>query len=162
MSLFPAFDADDAPPPQAARLAPKLRALAGRGIYFGTSSWKYEGWLGSIYSEGRYKTRGKHSKKKFEETCLAEYAETFPAVCGDFAFYQFPSERVLGPAVRRDARRLPLRLQGARGHHRRHLADSRQVRAAGRGDERAFPGRRGCSSGPSPAASTPTGPAWRP
>jgi hypothetical protein len=38
-------------PPQAARLAPKLRALTDRGIYFGTSSWKYDGWLGSIYSE---------------------------------------------------------------------------------------------------------------
>ena len=36
-------------------------------------------------------TRGKHSKKKFEETCLTEYARTFPTVCGDFAFYQFPS-----------------------------------------------------------------------
>jgi hypothetical protein len=30
-------------PPQAARLAPKLRALADQGVYFGTSSWKYEG-----------------------------------------------------------------------------------------------------------------------
>src|SRR4051812_44028294 len=69
-----------------------LRALAAQGIYFGTSSWKYEGWLGSIYTEGRYQTRGKHSKKKFEETCLSQYAATFPTVCGDFAFYQFPSE----------------------------------------------------------------------
>ncbi len=69
----------------------KLGALASRGIYFGTSSWKYEGWLGSIYSEARYLTRGKLSKKKFEESCLSEYARTFPTVCGDFAFYQFPS-----------------------------------------------------------------------
>jgi uncharacterized protein YecE (DUF72 family) len=95
MSQLPGFDGDaDAeggPPPQAARLAPKLRALADRGIYFGTSSWKYEGWLGSIYSESLYRSRGKYSKKKFEESCLAEYARTFPAVCGDFAFYQFPS-----------------------------------------------------------------------
>jgi len=29
--------------PQAARLAPKLRALADRRIYFGTSSWKEAG-----------------------------------------------------------------------------------------------------------------------
>jgi uncharacterized protein YecE (DUF72 family) len=90
MSLFPAFEAHDRPA-QAARLGPKLRALAERGVAFGTSSWKYEGWLGSIYSPGRYQTRGKFSKKKFDETCLAEYAETFPTVCGDFAFYQFPS-----------------------------------------------------------------------
>ncbi len=94
MPLLPLFDEpDDSPlPAQAARLGPKLRALAERGVYFGTSSWKYEGWLGSIYSPDRYATRGKFSRKKFEETCLAEYARTFPAVCGDFAFYQFPTE----------------------------------------------------------------------
>jgi uncharacterized protein YecE (DUF72 family) len=93
MSLFPEMDrSDESPPPQAARLAPKLRALAAEGIYFGTSSWKYEGWLGSIFRPERYATRAKFSRKKFEEGCLAEYAETFPIVCGDFAFYQFPSE----------------------------------------------------------------------
>jgi uncharacterized protein YecE (DUF72 family) len=92
MSQFPLFDDAAAhAPPQAARLGPKLRALADRGVYFGTSSWKYEGWLGSIYGADRYQTRGKFSKKKFEAECLAEYAETFPAVCGDFAFYQFPT-----------------------------------------------------------------------
>jgi uncharacterized protein YecE (DUF72 family) len=94
MSLCPASDdAAGALPPQAARLAPKLRALAEQGIYFGTSSWKYDGWLGCIYSEERYVTRGRFSKAKFEKACLAEYAATFPAVCGDFAFYQFPSEQ---------------------------------------------------------------------
>ena len=80
-------------PPQAARLAPKLRALAGQGIYFGTSSWKYDGWVGSIYSEDRYVTRGIFSKAKFEENCLTEYAWMFPAVCIDLTFYQFPSEQ---------------------------------------------------------------------
>jgi uncharacterized protein YecE (DUF72 family) len=79
--------------PQAARLAPKLRALADRGVYFGTSSWKYDGWLGSIYRQERYITRGKFSNAKFEENCLAEYAETFPAVCADLTFYQFPTEQ---------------------------------------------------------------------
>ena len=67
-------------------------ALAARGIYFGTSSWKYEGWLGRIYTEERYLTRGRFSQKKFEAECLGEYALTFPVVCGDFSFYQFPSE----------------------------------------------------------------------
>jgi uncharacterized protein YecE (DUF72 family) len=80
-------------PEQAARLAPKLRAFADQGVYFGTSSWKYDGWIGSIYSEDRYVTRGKFSKAKFEENCLIEYAQTFPTVCGDLTFYQFPSER---------------------------------------------------------------------
>jgi uncharacterized protein YecE (DUF72 family) len=78
-------------PPQAARLAPRLRALAAGGIDFGTSSWKYEGWLGSIYTPDRYLVRGKFSQRKFEAECLAEYAETFPVVCGDFSFYQFPT-----------------------------------------------------------------------
>jgi uncharacterized protein YecE (DUF72 family) len=92
MSLFPSFDAHD-PPPQAARLRPKLRALAEQGIYFGTSSWKYEGWLGSIYREDRYQARGRFSHKKFEAECLGEHPLTFPTVSGDFAFYQFPSEQ---------------------------------------------------------------------
>jgi uncharacterized protein YecE (DUF72 family) len=93
MALLPGFDSSEDLAPQAARLAPKLRTLADEGIYFGTSSWKYEGWLGSIYNEERYKTRGKHSKARFEENCLSEYARTFPTVCGDFAFYQFPTEQ---------------------------------------------------------------------
>jgi uncharacterized protein YecE (DUF72 family) len=72
-------------------LAAKLRALAAENIWIGTSSWKYEGWLDQIYTRERYVTPGKLSKKRFEAECLAEYAETFPIVCGDFSFYQFPS-----------------------------------------------------------------------
>ena len=82
---------DDGRPEQAGRLAPKLRALAAQGVFFGTSSWKYEGWLGSIYAPERYVVRGKFSRKKFETECLAEYAETFPVAGGDFSFYQFPT-----------------------------------------------------------------------
>jgi uncharacterized protein YecE (DUF72 family) len=84
------FDFDDRPP-LAQRLAPALRALAERGVYLGTSSWKYDGWLGSIYTPDRYLTRKKFSRKKFEAECLREYAETFPVVGGDFSFYQFPT-----------------------------------------------------------------------
>lgn len=73
-------------------LGTKLQALAEEGIFLGTSSWKYEGWLGSIYTAERYATRGRFSRKRFEAECLAEYAETFPAVCGDFTFYQFPTQ----------------------------------------------------------------------
>jgi len=76
---------------QAARLAPALRSLARQGVCFGTSSWKYEGWLGSIYSPERYLTRKKFSKRKFEAECIREYAAIFPTVGGDFSFYQFPS-----------------------------------------------------------------------
>jgi uncharacterized protein YecE (DUF72 family) len=73
-------------------LAARLRDLAAAGIYVGGSSWKYEGWLGQVYTPERYFSRGRFSRKAFEAGCLREYAETFPAVCGDFSFYQFPSE----------------------------------------------------------------------
>jgi uncharacterized protein YecE (DUF72 family) len=72
-------------------LARRLRALAAEHLYIGGSSWKYEGWLGQIYRRERYLSRGRFSKRLFETECLKEYAETFPAVCGDFAFYQFPT-----------------------------------------------------------------------
>lgn len=85
------FDDREPLPPQAARLASRLHALADAGVYFGTSSWKYTGWLGSIYTPSRYETRGKFSKAKFEADCLVEYARIFSTVGGDFAFYQFPS-----------------------------------------------------------------------
>lgn len=75
-----------------AKLAEHLRALAAEGVYIGGSSWKYEGWLGQIYSRERYLTRGRFSRPRFEAECLREYTETFATVCGDFAFYQFPTE----------------------------------------------------------------------
>jgi len=73
-------------------LAARLKDLALRHIYIGGSSWKYEGWLGQIYSRGNYLVRGRFSQKLFNDTCLKEYAQTFSTVCGDFAFYQFPSD----------------------------------------------------------------------
>ena len=63
-------------------------------LYVGTSSWKYEGWLGSVYKPERYSSRGRFSKARFERDCLTEYAEVFHTVSGDFAFYQFPSTSV--------------------------------------------------------------------
>ena len=86
---LPLFD----PPPgfDRAALAGRLRDLAVENIWIGTSSWKYQGWFDQIYTRERYLARGKLSKKRFEAECLAEYAETFPIVCGDFSFYQFPA-----------------------------------------------------------------------
>ncbi len=138
MTLFPAF-ADADPPPQAARLRPKLRELAEQGIYFGTSSWKYEGWLGSIYSQDRYVTRGKLSKKKFEETCLAEYAQTFPTVCGDFAFYQFPTEEYWERLFGQIPAGFLLGLKVPEEHHGSCLAEACPVRQACRSGERTLP-----------------------
>ena len=100
MSTLPLFPQPLSP--LRAALATKLADLASHGIYLGTSSWKYPGWLGSIYTPERYHARGRFSNRKFEQECLGEYAETFPVVCGDFAFYQFPSpeywKRLFGSA----------------------------------------------------------------
>jgi len=87
LSLF-----DEPPEYELTPLGQKLAALASRNILVGTSSWKYEGWLGQIYSPERYTSRGKFSQKRFQAECLGEYAASFPIVCGDFSFYQFPSE----------------------------------------------------------------------
>lgn len=78
----------------------KLALLAAQGIYVGTSSWKYEGWLGMIYAPEnylRYFKAGppKIQKSRFERTCLAEFAKTFKTVCLDAGFYQFPTEKML-------------------------------------------------------------------
>lgn len=62
-------------------------------LYLGTSSWKYEGWLGQVYDEQRYITRGKLSRKRFETECLEEYAGIFPTVCVDAGYYRFPAEK---------------------------------------------------------------------
>jgi uncharacterized protein YecE (DUF72 family) len=91
MAQLSLFESDPGLPPRAARLAPKLRALAEQGVYFGASSWKYPGWLGQIYSPEAYQSRGQFSQTKFDRECLREYAATFPVVGGDFSFYQFPS-----------------------------------------------------------------------
>ena len=49
------------------KLQSAVQRLAASNIYIGTSSWKYEGWLGQIYTPDRYFTRGKFSAKKFED-----------------------------------------------------------------------------------------------
>ncbi len=82
---------DNPTPGLKTHLAGQLRLLAVDKLFVGTSSWKYEGWLSQIYSPERYLTKGRFSAKRFERECLVEYAETFSIVCGDFAFYQFPT-----------------------------------------------------------------------
>jgi uncharacterized protein YecE (DUF72 family) len=65
-------------------------ALAAQGVFIGTSSWKYAGWLGQLYTPARYEYRGKVATTRFERDCLAEYAEVFKTVCVDAAYYTFP------------------------------------------------------------------------
>ena len=77
------------------KLRAAATALAARGVFIGTSSWKYPGWCGLLYSAERYVSRGKFAETKFNRECLAEYADTFKSVCVDGAYYQFPSEKYL-------------------------------------------------------------------
>jgi len=82
-------------------------ALAAKGVYVGTSSWKYEGWFGQLYTPSRYEYRGKVAKTRFERDCLAEYAEVFKTVSVDAAYYDFPRPdylRKLADAVPDDFR----------------------------------------------------------
>src|SRR6266699_2608908 len=69
--------------------------LAAKGVFIGTSSWKYPGWRGQLYDGERYITRGKFSESRFNRDCLAEYAEVFKSVCVDAAYYKFPDHRYL-------------------------------------------------------------------
>lgn len=71
------------------KLATDLRQLAAQGVYLGTSSWKYPGWFGTIYEQDRYVWRGRFSQTRFERNCLAEFAQTFPAVSVDGTYYKF-------------------------------------------------------------------------
>ena len=68
------------------------------GILFGMASDRYAGWIGQIYSEGRYEkeiTRRTHKvgDKSFTEEILpvesvAEYFEHFPLLEIDYTFYR--------------------------------------------------------------------------
>jgi len=73
----------------------QLAALAARGVFIGTSSWKYQGWLGQLYASARYEYRGKFAATRFERDCLQEYAAVFQTVCVDAAYYDFPRREYL-------------------------------------------------------------------
>jgi hypothetical protein len=55
--------------------------MAAERVYIGGSSWKYEGWIGQVYSRANYLARGRFSRQLFESNCLKEYARAFPTVC---------------------------------------------------------------------------------
>ncbi|PTX91854.1 DUF72 domain-containing protein [Verrucomicrobia bacterium LW23] len=77
------------------RFSTRLRELAANGIYLGTSSWKYPGWVGMLYEEQRYLVRNRFSLKRFEEQCLSEYGETLSTVGVDSTYYAFPTTESL-------------------------------------------------------------------
>ncbi len=74
-------------------------ALAQRGVYIGTSSWRYLGWRGMLYSDERYQVHGRFSKRQFTRLCLGEYAAVFKTVCVDSAYYKFPTRAELESLV---------------------------------------------------------------
>jgi uncharacterized protein YecE (DUF72 family) len=86
MGLFPTL-ADE--------LRPEVELAAEAGVYVGTSSWKYPGWLGMIYEADRYGVRGRFAETKFERESLREYASVFRTVCVDAAYYRFPTREGL-------------------------------------------------------------------
>lgn len=73
----------------------RVSALAGQGVFVGTSSWKYPGWCGMLYDPQRYEWRGKFVESRFNRHCLQEYAEVFKTVCVDAAYYSFPRRAYL-------------------------------------------------------------------
>jgi len=74
-----------------------------QNILIGTASDRYAGWIGQIYSEGRYEkgiTRRSHKvgDKTFSEETLpvenvAEYFEHFPLLEIDYTFYHLILEK---------------------------------------------------------------------
>jgi uncharacterized protein YecE (DUF72 family) len=77
------------------QVAAKMGELASKGVFIGTSSWKYEGWLDQLYTPARYEYRGKVARTRFNRDCLGEYAEVFKTVCVDAAYYSFPGRKYL-------------------------------------------------------------------
>jgi uncharacterized protein YecE (DUF72 family) len=82
-----------------AKMKADAERLACQGVFLGTSSWKYPGWRGQIYTDDRYIYHGSFSQARFERNCLAEYAEVFKSVCVDAAYYKFPDRRFLDSLV---------------------------------------------------------------
>jgi uncharacterized protein YecE (DUF72 family) len=77
------------------QLAAAASALARENVFIGTSSWKYPGWIGSVYDEQRYLWRGKLAQSRFDAHCLEEYATVFKSVGVDAGYYRFPDDRFL-------------------------------------------------------------------
>jgi uncharacterized protein YecE (DUF72 family) len=82
-----AFDRD--------QIKQKTAELAAKGVFIGTSSWKYLGWRGQLYEDDRYVWRGKFAESRFNKNCLNEYSEVFKTVSVDATYYDFPRPQYL-------------------------------------------------------------------
>ena len=121
MAQLTLFEDEDRPP-QAARLGPRLRALADQGIYFGTSSWKYEGWLGRSTAPGATPPAASSRRAEVRGRMPGRVRRDLPGRLRRLQLLPVPHPRLLETPVRRGARVAPVRLQGPRGDHRRDLA----------------------------------------
>ena len=72
-----------------------MAALAGRGVFVGTSSWKYPGWCGQLYTRSRYDLKGQLNERLFKGECLKEYGEVFKTVGVDSTYYAFPGPSLM-------------------------------------------------------------------
>jgi len=86
-----AHDSSSAVPFDKSKMKLAAAALVQHGVYIGTSSWRYTGWRGMLYSDDRYQARGRFSQAQFNRLCLTEYAEVFKTVCVDSVYYKFPT-----------------------------------------------------------------------
>ena len=92
------------------------------GIYFGTSSWKYEGWLGSIYSPGRYSVAGQVLAEEVRGRLPGRVRRGLPRGLRRLQLLPVPNPGFLASALRSVTSFAPVRLQGPRGDHRPNLA----------------------------------------
>lgn len=87
------FQARPGPGPRAPFEPRDLFHLAARGVYLGTSSWKYRGWEGMIYKGGY------DSEAQFQRASLREYTSYFPCVGVDFTYYAWPEASMMAYLV---------------------------------------------------------------
>jgi uncharacterized protein YecE (DUF72 family) len=77
------------------KLSESLSVLARAGVFVGTSSWKYPGWIDQLYTRARYERQGKLDERRFKSDCLQEYAEVFKTVGVDSTYYTFPGQSMI-------------------------------------------------------------------
>ncbi len=71
-------------------------------MFFGTSSWKYPGWVGSIYSQERYLTRNKFSNVRVFVMPLGMFPEPQQDLIDGFDLARLRAARVVGARHGRD------------------------------------------------------------
>ena len=113
-------------------LAARLRALAAEGVYIGGSSWKYEGWLGQIYTPRPLSFARPFLAPALRSRVPARVRRNVSHGVRRFRLLPVPQRGFLAQAVSPDARKLPLRLQSAGTDHLQGVSVACTLRPAGR------------------------------